>query len=155
MTQDFLLIGQNWLLLYGVGHEWVSGSNRIEKMKEALKYSPLGVAVAAWYGPNDKGLYYRPSGEPDNHWCMIYGYEEGKFWRCFDHYDNTFKKLEWNYYFGWAMRYSLWKKIMTPTGKKTLYQNAIELLNIIKEKLLKISEQIKGRIGKLLAGIFK
>lgn len=73
--------------------EWVWGGK--EEMKEALKYSPITAVV--WGG---------------KHLVMIYGYEEGKYWKAFDHYFNRYKVFTWDYDFGSVMKFSLNKKIM-------------------------------------------
>ena len=42
-------------------------------LKEALKLSPLGLSVYAWFtGPD--GYMHRPQGANDNHWVMCYAY---------------------------------------------------------------------------------
>ena len=101
--------GLNFLQHYTINYEWVfkNGVN-IDKMKTALKSSPLGVSVCAW--KERDGIYYKDIGDTDNHWCLIYGYESGKYWKVFDTYDNTRKKLAWNYNFGLCMRYSITRR---------------------------------------------
>jgi hypothetical protein len=65
-----------------------------KSMKEALKYSPLGISVRGWVLDDATGYYKAGEGQ-DNHWCMCYGYEDEKYWKVFDTYDNTLKKVEW------------------------------------------------------------
>jgi hypothetical protein len=55
------------------------------RLKNALQYSPIGISVYAWV-QGDDGLYIKPAGAQDNHWCVLYGYEDGKFWKVFDSY---------------------------------------------------------------------
>lgn len=93
--------GIQWILRWKMNHEWVDGS--AEAMKDALTLSPLGVAVHAWR--KQYGLYVREGG--DNHWCVIYGYKNDKYWEVYDSYDNTNKRLEWKYGFSRVKRYHL------------------------------------------------
>lgn len=159
MTEQFILIAKNWLTFYSVGYEWVfttNSRNKISKLKDALRFSPIGVSVLAWYGPNEKGLYYKPE-SGSNHWCMIYGYvEEGpiKFWKCYDHYDNTIKKLEWNFDFDFAMRCVLQKKTITEPAKEEVKSNIQKALDIIKKQIECIRQEIEKLKGRL-KGLFK
>lgn len=100
--------GLNFLENYDIGYEWVfTNGADIGKIKEALISSPVGVSVQAWSeGPLG---YYMKEGD-DNHWCIIFGYDEGISWYVFDTYDNTRKELDWYYDFGIAMRYTLSKR---------------------------------------------
>ena len=101
--------GLGWLKKYTIKHKWVfrGGTNNQERLKRALTISPLGVSVLAWQERN--GLYYKEEGQQDTHWTVLYGYVEGKYWKIFDSYDNTHKKLEWNYPFGYAKLYVIKK----------------------------------------------
>lgn len=109
MSYYLFQVGRHWLKKYKIGHDWVFSPNddtktRQEKMKEALKFSPLGVSGYAWYERGD-GRFYS-LGKP-NHWFTIYDYIDGNSWLAFDSYDNTHKRLDWNFEFGQAKRYSL------------------------------------------------
>ena len=107
--------GLAWLDRFEFGHEYVfhpSDTNKQEKMMEALKYSPLGVSVDAW---NEyEGVYIKDQGARDNHWTVcVVGFVKDKYWIIDDSYlagGNNFKKLAWNYDFGWAKRYHISKK---------------------------------------------
>lgn len=103
--------GSNFLDKYEIGHEWLwSGNQCFSKpniIKEALKSSPLGASVYAWVEKN--GLYVKPVGADDNHWCVIYAYKENEYWLIYDSYDKSVKKLEWDYDFGQIKRYSIKK----------------------------------------------
>lgn len=95
---------------YRVGHEWVfngdySPDEQRYKMKEALQYSPLGVAVYAWSQSGDK--YIRPTNAPDVHWTVVYGYYDNGDWKCYDSYDNTLKRLDKDFGFTYVKRYSI------------------------------------------------
>ena len=82
---------EDFLNVYSFGHEYVPAD--INLIKEALTYSPLGVSVYAWV-ENGDGIFYKPAGTRDNHWCVACGWAErdGKFLlKIFDSYDNTQK----------------------------------------------------------------
>lgn len=109
MTYDLYKIGAHWLKKYNVGHDWTflpaePLATKQAKMKEALKYSPLGASGYAWSMHAD-GMYYCDGA--DNHWFTVYDFVDGKYWMIFDSYDSTHKKLEWNYNFGQCKRYTL------------------------------------------------
>lgn len=109
MAVEYLLEGQKWPFL--LQHEWVvegEDNQWSEKMIEALRYSPLGCAVYAWQKSGE--VYIRPAGARDTHWCVIFGYEKGKYWKCFDSYDHSVKHLEWNFGFHYAKRFLLTEK---------------------------------------------
>ena len=105
--------GEDFLKNHKVNWEWVFNDNQIhnrnEAIKTALQYSPLGIAVYAWQYDYDKKVYVRSKGKEDNHWCVLYGYEEGKFWKIYDSYDSTLKQLDWNFGFERALRYRIEK----------------------------------------------
>lgn len=117
MTPALIAEGKKYLEKWSFGHDWVLpgivGTMK-DAMKEALKYSPLGVGVQAWYLDSKTGYYYSPKGVNANHWVMCYGYEEGKYWKIFDHYDASKKKLAWDYDFPFVKRYTLGKQSFTP-----------------------------------------
>lgn len=119
MEAKYLVEGNRFLNKYMIGYEWVftSGmlSEKLEKLTQALTLSPLGVSVVAWRERD--GLYWKERGQADTHWTMLYGYEYGKYWKIFDSYDNTHKKLEWLYDFGFAMRYELTETV----GRESSY----------------------------------
>ena len=110
LPANLLKKGIEWRDSYVFNHQYVfkpNDKNKTEKLVESLKTSPLGVSVQAW--TLDGGLYVKQKGDPDNHWGMLYGGEYKKYWNFFDHYNNTHKKLAWDYDFGYAKRYSLKK----------------------------------------------
>lgn len=115
---------------YEFNHDWVFHSGSLPEkqnhLREALKYSPVGVSVVAWVKGGD-GLYTKNIGQTDTHWCVCYGYVEGKYWKIFDHYDQTHKKLAWDYDFGYAKRYSI-KKRTTPLKPYNWFTSMIKKL---------------------------
>lgn len=105
--------GNHWLANYSFGHDWVFTDEHYvkqkhERMKEALRYSPLGVSVCAWKESN--GLYYKDEGDTDNHWTVCVGFD-GDNPIIFDSYEPFIKRLDSNYDFGFAKRYVLDKTI--------------------------------------------
>jgi hypothetical protein len=104
MWQQHIETAIKFLSNYVLGYEWAGTSP--EAMKEALKFSPLGVAGYAWMKDVD-GLYYAPEDRHPNHWFCVYGFEDGKYWKIWDSYDGDFKKLRWDFKFWQALRYSL------------------------------------------------
>lgn len=112
MTDEYLRIGKKWLSKHTVGHEWViygdrSKKERVQLMKEALTYSPLGASVSAWY---DVDGLYEDRGQLNNHWCMIYGYMEADgetYFKVFDSYDHSLKLLHCDHEISFVKRYSL------------------------------------------------
>lgn len=111
-------IGKNWLSNYSFRHDWVftdehDVKQKHEQMKEALRYSPLGVSVCAWKESN--GLYYKDQEDTDNHWTVCVGFD-GDNPIIFDSYEPFIKRLDSNYDFSFAKRYVLDKTI--PIVKK-------------------------------------
>lgn len=98
--------GKKFFDEYNFGHEWVfqnvSKEARIYLMKQALKYSPLGVSVYAWSEQN--GVYVDFG--PNNHWTVIYGWTD-KGWKCFDSYKPYKKIISFDHNIQFCKRYSL------------------------------------------------
>jgi len=104
MEQTYITEGKTWLERWQFAHKWIYCS--VNSLKEALKYSPLGASVKAWYRTNE-GIYYRPQGSKDNHWCVIYGYVDGQYWKVFDSYEPYLKRLAWSSIPQFAKKYTL------------------------------------------------
>lgn len=94
------------------GHSWLTDTSPAGMMK-ALTYSPPALGVYAWFGPDANGIYHRPPGTQDCHCVTVYGYEAGQYWKIFDSYDQTHKKLAWDYGFGVGKRFTLDRVIPT------------------------------------------
>jgi len=112
MFSGYLESGSKWLEKYDFKHEWVfTGGTLLEKqnkLKQALESSPLGISVYAWVQNGE--FYTKPEGVRDTHWTMMYGYVDGAYWKIYDSYDDTHKKLVWDFNFGYAKRYTIEKK---------------------------------------------
>ena len=103
--------GLNWLERFTLNYELVwkgKPRNKPELLKAALKQSPIGISVAAWSLDDSDGLYFKNG--PDNHWCMLESYENGKWWEIFDSYDSAKKRLKWDTDFEVAIKYYIAKK---------------------------------------------
>jgi len=90
-------------------HEWVHTS--AEKLWKALPFSTLGVSVMAWRKEGE--FFVKEKGERDTHWTDIVFGKYREHWIIDDSYlhDGTrFKKLPWNYPFGYAKLYAVNKK---------------------------------------------
>lgn len=97
MSSELLREGQRLLDLFKLGHEWVPNDHA--SITEALKYSPLGVAVCAWIVKDivdGQPLYYFPQGAAYNHDCLLVYEEPGKYYEVFDTYDQQIKRIDWN-----------------------------------------------------------
>lgn len=98
------ILAQQFPAEYSFTHEFVNTSPA--QLKEALKYSPLGIAVSAWQKNGD--VYV--STFPNNHWCVLVGYKDGEHWIVYDSYDENgdfVKHLAWDFDFSMAKRYAV------------------------------------------------
>lgn len=116
--------------VYEFGYQFVKPTH--EKMMEALTRSPLGVDVYAW-DEGGGGIYER-NGQQSNHWCVIYSYKKGRYWKCYDSYldengqrQTNLKKLDWDFGFSVVMEYTLDKKVQVnnPHDPRYLWWQAI------------------------------
>lgn len=135
ITDGILKKGGEWLDDYNFGHDWVFTRGSLEykqkMIKAGLRYSPIGVSVYAW--KQKGGYYYKNDTDRDNHWCTVYGYEDGKYWKVYDHYDNVHKKLVWDYNFGFAKRYTISKR-----QNEKSYDFLKDIYELFKEMFLKV-----------------
>lgn len=97
--------------LYEDQYEWVSwGGADKNKMWEALQYGPLQVSIQA-YGQYANGVYMPTGTQDTNHLVTLMHADYGKWWKILDHYENEIKTLDWDYYFGAAMRHNIEKRM--------------------------------------------
>ena len=101
---------------YNITSEWVEK----DKLKEALRYSPLQVSVYAWPEPVDGA--YKDVSPIRNHLVMLFNFKDGEYWEIFDTYDNVIKRLEWDYSFNYIMKYNVNSKIDMDYKNNTLIQ---------------------------------
>ena len=125
MTEPYLKEGREFP--YILNNEWViygTTTGWKEKMMEALTYSPLCAGVYAW--AEEDGIYKRMGS--DTHWVVIFGYEKGEHWLCFDSYDQSIKKLDWNFGFTWVKRLYVEKKTDNLKSQIGILTQIVELL---------------------------
>lgn len=136
MTQDLLDKADKFLDIFGTGYDDVYPTP--ELLKEALKYSPLSIAVKAWFPRGDK--YYFPDNLPYNHDCVLLDYEDGQFWWIYDSYESNLKKVEWNSIFDEPLRYQIGK----PTDfQLSFYERILQKINIVFFLLEKLYNMIQ------------
>lgn len=110
LNGSLLAKGQNWLVKHEFKHEWLwttRPANYIEILKDALKTSPLGVSVSAW---NKEGDVYVSYGDVNNHFCLLYKFDDEGYPWVFDTYDHSRKKLSKNHNIRRAKRIWLQKR---------------------------------------------
>lgn len=141
LPDDLLKKGKKWLKEFDFGHEWVFSKEtylpeKQEKLKEALKCSPIGISVYAWLRDED-GLYFKPKGVKDNHYCVLVDYEDGKYWIVLDTYPSSegefLKKLAWDYDFQYAKKYHIKKKKVRQGLFRRIWEAIKRFLNNIFE----------------------
>lgn len=134
MEERFLAKGKKWLDDYSFRHDWVlqgkeTKENRISAIKEALKYSPLGVSVSAW---QEEGGVYVDGGRPNNHLCVCFGWTDNG-WKIFDSYNHSIKIYSYDSEISFAKRYKLEKKTFYPEKQGNwLVDLIISFFNLIK-----------------------
>lgn len=103
---------------YDFRHEWVwkgklTQSERTQKIREALRYSPLGVSVTAWF--EEDGVYV-DMGEPNTHWCLLVE-ETEKGWLIFDSYDQSQKIISFEHNIQFCKRFLLTPKVVAKPSR--------------------------------------
>lgn len=131
---------KNWLFNFAFKHDWVASGSQVSPdiLKTALQYSPLGVGVYAWAYDNVREVYVRMGN--DTHWTVLYGYKENAYWKIFDSYDNTHKKLDWNFGFKYVKRISIEKAVPTE-DQLSIFQ---QILNYMAQILQKMAQYVKN-----------
>lgn len=122
---------------YEFFHDYVP--NDPKSMTNALKYSPLGIAVYAWEQLPSSLYKAAPDATSQNHWVTCYGFEEGKFWKIFDSYDNSHKQLEWSHRPAIAKRYHIDLAPQAASFFQSLWKALLEALKNIQR--IKESQQ--------------
>lgn len=79
---------------------------KAQRIRDALKYSPVCISVAGWYQDNS-GIYIKPEGVRDNHLVECVHVDEDGYYYVFDTYEPFLKKLHPLYNPEFAMRWTL------------------------------------------------
>lgn len=114
LTKDIVDEAKKLLDEYEIKQEFVCNGNQLtleEKKKlitYSLKLSPLGVSLFAWQ-MDENGLYYRPDGAPDCHWCVLIGEDDTRY-VVFDSYNQSIKYVRKDMNFSTVIRYCIKKK---------------------------------------------
>lgn len=115
-------------LAKGRGAEWDFGYEYVNtgsaNIREALKYSPLGMSVPAWTADQD-GKYFRPSGMNDNHWVAAVAINTLGEIVVFDTYAPYIKTMRADFTPQVAMSYYLTRQIVS---EKSWVQYLIDLV---------------------------
>mgnify|MGYP001577336150 CR=1 FL=1 len=109
-------------LAKGYSYEWRFWHDYVPtnpaSMKEALKYSPIGVSNNLWQ--KEDGTYYKPDGLQDSHWALVIGYDSDT-WKLLDTYPPFIKRVKMSTVFQQAkiieidrqvVNYSAWDKFV-------------------------------------------
>jgi hypothetical protein len=101
MRAKLIALGEKWADEHIVKHEYIyppRSATKEEKKRlltEALKRSPVGVSVYAWKKKN--GVYIKPIGARDVHWCVLVAVDNGKP-IVYDSYEPCLKTLTWDHF---------------------------------------------------------
>lgn len=135
VTQEELAEGLKSLEVYESKYAWLprgfnSQVSSIETLKEHLKYGPVQASVdGSAYTFNQQG--YIGTFVNYTHEIVIFGYEEGKYWKIFDSETQQPLRFAWDYPFGFPMLHDFKKKVVTEvvrqTGKANCYLYSAQL----------------------------
>lgn len=109
LPQNLKTLSSARLLEWDFGYEVVSTAKTV--LKQALKYSPIGLAVPAWT-KDENGLYYRPQGMKDNHYVTLLQIKDNGNYVILDSYEPYIKELRSDFVSTFAMRYYLKRKVL-------------------------------------------
>lgn len=142
ITEELKNEGYHWLEKFNFGYEWIfknetDSSKRLAIIKQTLPFSPIGISVTAWF-QNDKGEFYSPLGESNNHWCVLFKLDEQNRPVIFDTYDQSVKTLSADHDIRFAMRYHI-DTLEEVKEKVSIIQKMVvllnDLLNLFKKKV--------------------
>lgn len=107
MDEGMIAHAQKILRKYRIRHAWVfnglTEKGKQGKLISALEIGTVAVSVRAWSLKN--GRYWKDKNATDNHWVQLLDFKQGDYWLVYDQYEDTEKKLEWDYNFGSAKVY--------------------------------------------------
>ena len=114
--------GLMWLKDYEIGYEAVY--NTKQAILEALKFSPLYIAIYAWYLKD--GLYVAV-GNPNHAGVLVGGNND--YGIVFDSYDPFIKKVSWNnIFFPKLITFNKKKEVFNPQAIQKLIARGLEYL---------------------------
>jgi len=122
MMKEFLRKGIEWHSRYSFKHEWIDNPTP-DKIKEALKYSPVALSVTAWF---EKDGVYIDNGLRNTHWCQGF-YVDGSKVVVQDSYDQEIKVLHPDHKTKYAKRIRIVKRDK-PLQPKTNWWDCFNLL---------------------------
>lgn len=139
--------GLYWLERHEYLHEWLWNSvgsrpvNYYEVLKDALKTSPIAVSVSAWHRIGDEYVSY---GDVNNHYCLLYKFDEQGYPWVFDSYDHSKKKLSKDHNIRRAKR--IWVNRKTKQGMGRHIKVLQTLVNMLMQRktLLQVCEMNIG-----------
>lgn len=143
-----------------VSWEWGHGGENLvqwhkepqEVLCQLLQYAPVQVTVWA-YGKKIVNDIYQPHGVTDeNHAVMLFGFEYGKYFKIFDHYTKSIKKLHWNYGLQTPLLFTLDGKINLAkkyAGRLFKNQNSNKIYHSNGEQIVWITNEQKFLYGKI------
>lgn len=105
MLSEFTRKGLEWHSKYKFNHEWIDNPDP-DKIKDALKLSPVAVSVTAWEKVD--GLYI-DRGQRNTHWCDCF-FVNGSSPIVQDSYDQEIKPLHPDHHIKYAKRIYVTKR---------------------------------------------
>jgi len=123
-----------------VCERWESVEAKYKKLKQSLQFSPCPVSVTAWYEKD--GIYYKPEGMNDNHLVELVYIDIENHPYIRDTYAPYLKKLEANFNFDFAMRWSVDKRAVPsqpiPPPAPQTQENILTQIIALLKKILAI-----------------
>ena len=124
--QNLYTLALEFIAEFEYDNQWVPATPQMRK--DALTRSPLTVAGYAWAFRN--GLAYWPDGAAADHYFVVYGYEDGQYWKVLDTYERNLKQVEWNYPFVQVKEHTLHKQVIKPSAFALFVQWLREALGL-------------------------
>ena len=149
LTIEMLAACENWLKKWTLKHDIVGNfSYKIpnKMLMNALKYSPLGIAVIGWIYDDVTDKYIRPPEYEriDGHWTVMVGYEENEYWYVYDSYYGLIK-LDWDFKFYVAKRYAVEQNIPDEQANK--------IMEMLKSVIQSLFLFVRSAYGQIVGGI--
>lgn len=112
LTPELFQKALRFLIERTINYEYVYPNKDLLML--ALKKSPLQVTVSFnAIKETEWGNLYLDTRtvKTYNHAVELFSYKLGRYWQIFDHYDQYIKKVDWDYQFGDAEKFTLIKKL--------------------------------------------